>query len=139
MSGSPHGVRKADCAAVSIVANLMAAAIVTVAASANVRGVIGLTPYAALPYNIMRTAPLAGKCALVTGSVRGLGLAAAQRLAAGGCHIVLNGLEPAAETASIDEDLQRHGVRSLYCRADLRRPGEIERMVETALDAFGSI
>ena len=29
----------------------------------------------------MRTAPLAGKCALITGSVRGLGLAAAQRLA----------------------------------------------------------
>ena len=40
----------------------------------------------------MRTAPLAGKCALITGSVRGLGLAAAQRLAASGCHIVLNGL-----------------------------------------------
>ena len=61
----------------------------------------------------MRTAPLAGKCALVTGSVRGLGLAAAQRLAASGCHIVLNGLEPEADMASIGEDLQRHGVRSL--------------------------
>jgi 3-hydroxybutyrate dehydrogenase len=87
----------------------------------------------------MRTAPLAGKCALITGSVRGLGLAAARRLAACGCHIVLNGLEPAAETASIGEDLQRHGVRSLYCRADLRRPEEIARMVDEATDAYGSI
>jgi len=87
----------------------------------------------------MRTPPLAGKCALVTGSVRGLGLAAAQRLAAAGCHIVLNGLEPETETASIGEDLQRHGVRSLYCRADLRSPDDIEDMVETAVDTFGAI
>jgi len=87
----------------------------------------------------MRTAPLAGKCALITGSVRGLGLAAAQRLATDGCHIVLNGLEPADETRSIASDLQRHGVRSLYCRADLRLPDDIEAMVEDATDAFGAI
>jgi 3-hydroxybutyrate dehydrogenase len=87
----------------------------------------------------MRTAPLAGKCALITGSVRGLGLAAAQRLAASGCHIVLNGLEPASEMAPIAEDLQRHGVRSLYCRADLRQPGDIEEMIDSATDAFGAI
>src|SRR5262245_24818623 len=87
----------------------------------------------------MRTAPLAGKCALVTGSVRGLGRAAAERLAASGCHIVLNGLEPEAETATLAEDLQRHGVRSMYCRADLRRPDEIEHMVDLALEAFGTI
>jgi 3-hydroxybutyrate dehydrogenase len=87
----------------------------------------------------MRTAPLAGKCALITGSVRGLGLAAAQRLASAGCHIVLNGLEPASETAAIAEDLQRHGVRSLYCQADLRRPDDIEEMVEVSIDTFGAI
>src|SRR6185503_13833996 len=91
-----------------------------------------------IPY-IMRTAPLAGKCALITGSVRGLGLAVAQRLATDGCHIVLNGLEPADETRSIASDLQRHGVRSLYCRADLRLPDDIEAMVEDATDAFGAI
>jgi 3-hydroxybutyrate dehydrogenase len=87
----------------------------------------------------MGTAPLADKCALITGSVRGLGLAAAQRLAAAGCHIVLNGLEPATETASICAELERHGVRSRYCQADLRQPGEIDVMVETAPTLFGSI
>jgi 3-hydroxybutyrate dehydrogenase len=87
----------------------------------------------------MRTAPLAGKCALITGSVRGLGLAAAQRLAASGCHIVLNGIEPASETAPIAKDLQRHGGRSLYCRADLRQPDEIESMVNKATEMFGAI
>jgi 3-hydroxybutyrate dehydrogenase len=88
------------------------------------------------------TQALAGKCALITGSLRGLGLAAAQRLAAAGCHIVLNGLEPLTETTAtaLCDDLQRqHGVRTLYCMADLRRPQEIERMVAAATDAFGSI
>src|SRR5512134_3735410 len=87
----------------------------------------------------MRTAPLAGKCALITGSVRGLGLAAAQRLAADGCHIVLNGLEPATETASLRGELERHGVRTHYCQADLRQPDEIDEMVETATTLFGSV
>ena len=87
----------------------------------------------------MRTAPLAGKCALITGSTRGLGLAAAEHLAASGCHIVLNGLETASETASIAANLKRHGGRTLYCQADLRRPDDIEAMIETAADAFGAI
>jgi 3-hydroxybutyrate dehydrogenase len=93
----------------------------------------------AIPYNIMRTGPLTGKCALITGSVRGLGLAAAQHLAQAGCHIVLHGLEPSTDTAAIRDDVQRHGVRTLYCRADLRRPEEIEQMMLAAADAFGSI
>jgi 3-hydroxybutyrate dehydrogenase len=87
----------------------------------------------------MQTAPLAGKCALITGSVRGLGLAAAQRLAASGCHIVLNGLEPASEMASTVADLERHGGRCLYCRADLRSPADIEKMVEIALGICGVV
>jgi 3-hydroxybutyrate dehydrogenase len=84
--------------------------------------------------------PLTGKCALITGSVQGLGLAAAQRLAAAGCHIVLNGLEASTETTAIRDDLHRqHGVRTLYCQADLRRPREIVRMVADSIDTFGSI
>jgi 3-hydroxybutyrate dehydrogenase len=87
----------------------------------------------------MRTGPLAGKCALITGSLRGLGRAAAQHLAASGCHIVLHGLEPASETTAVAADLQLHGVRTLYCRADLRLTDEIEAMVANATDTFGSV
>jgi 3-hydroxybutyrate dehydrogenase len=84
-------------------------------------------------------AALAGKCALITGSTRGLGLAAAYRLAAAGCHIVLNGIESSHEMTLVRDDIHLHRVRSLYCKADLRHPGQIEKMMATAFDTFGAI
>jgi len=83
---------------------------------------------------------LEGKCALITGSVRGLGLAAAHRLAEAGCNIVLNGIDDARDVQPIGDELERiHGVRTLYCKADLRRPIEIETMVAAAANAMGTI
>ena len=83
---------------------------------------------------------LDGKCALITGAARGLGLAAAHRLAEAGCHIVFNDVDESSAIQSVrDEVEQMHGVRTLYCRADLRRPSEIETMVLFATDTFGAI
>jgi 3-hydroxybutyrate dehydrogenase len=83
---------------------------------------------------------LDGKCALITGSVRGLGLAAAHRLAEAGCHIVLNGIDDSRDVQPVRDELEQvHGVRTLYCKADLRRPIEIETMVAAAGDVMGSI
>lgn len=85
-------------------------------------------------------AGLAGKCALITGSVQGLGLAAAERFAESGCDVVLNGFASAETVSTIRDRLEsRFGVRTLYAGADLRRPGEIEEMVAAALTAFGSV
>ena len=83
---------------------------------------------------------LDGKCALITGSVRGLGLAAAHRLAGAGCNIVLNGIDDSRDVRPVGDELERvHGVRTLYCKADLRRPIEIETMVAAAGNAMGTI
>lgn len=83
---------------------------------------------------------LDGKCALITGSVRGLGLAAAHRLAESGCNIVFNGIDEARDVQPIRDEVQRvHGVRTLYCRADLRQPAEIETMMLAASDQFAPI
>jgi 3-hydroxybutyrate dehydrogenase len=63
---------------------------------------------------------LDGKCALVTGSVRGLGLAIADRLAAAGANLVLNGFDAAGDVASLRHGLeQRHGVRTHYGTSNL--------------------
>lgn len=83
---------------------------------------------------------LDGKCALITGSVGGLGLATAHRFAAAGCGIVLSGFaEPAhIEHATLDI-AQKHGVRVIYSGADLRHAAEIERMFAEAASAFGGV
>jgi 3-hydroxybutyrate dehydrogenase len=88
----------------------------------------------------MTTAPLRGKCALVTGSVQGLGLAAARAFAAAGSHVVLNGFADAGLVARVRRELESaHRVQTLYAAADLRHPGEIEAMLRTASDAFGAV
>jgi 3-hydroxybutyrate dehydrogenase len=82
---------------------------------------------------------LRGKCALITGSLQGLGLAAAQRFAAAGCHIILSGLAEPETAAAVSRDIERHGVRSLYCGADLREPAAIQQMVARGAKTFGGI
>jgi 3-hydroxybutyrate dehydrogenase len=84
--------------------------------------------------------PLAGKCALITGSTQGLGRATALALAAAGCDVVLNGIAKDADVASLRGDLESaHGVKTLYRPADLRVPDEIERMVNDAIVEFGAV
>jgi 3-hydroxybutyrate dehydrogenase len=83
---------------------------------------------------------LSGKCALITGSTQGLGLAAARRFATAGCHIVLNGFAEPEVVAAIRGELEReHGVRTLYCGADLRQPAEIEGMMAASAAAFPAV
>jgi 3-hydroxybutyrate dehydrogenase len=86
------------------------------------------------------TSVLQNKCALITGSTQGLGLAAAKRFAAAGCNVVLNGFGDAREIAAQREQMERdHAVRTLYCSADLSDPGQIAHMLSASLDAFGAV
>jgi len=86
----------------------------------------------------MRT--LEGRCALITGSTQGLGLAAAHRFAAAGCHVVLSGLASPDEAAATAAGLESaHGVRAVYGAGDLSRPADIDGIVETARRAFGTV
>jgi len=77
--------------------------------------------------------PLAGKCAIVTGSTQGLGLAIARKLAAAGCHVVLHGLADAAAGAELRGALEReHGVRTWFSDADFRSRQGIEQLYRDA-------
>lgn len=81
---------------------------------------------------------LSSRRALVTGSTQGLGLAAARRLAADGCDVMIHGLDN--QGAPTARDLERDfGVRVRSSAADLRDPEQIARMVADAIETLGGI
>jgi 3-hydroxybutyrate dehydrogenase len=80
-----------------------------------------------------------GKCALITGSVGGLGFAVAERFAVDGCNIVLSGLAGQDAISQAVSRIEAHGVQVLYSSADLRHPAQIEQMYRAASESFGNV
>jgi 3-oxoacyl-[acyl-carrier protein] reductase len=79
---------------------------------------------------------LDGKVAIVTGSGRGIGREIALRLARDGARVVVNDIDeaPALETIALVREL---GSDAVACTGDVSAPDFGERIVKTALDAFG--
>ncbi len=83
---------------------------------------------------------LKGRCALITGSTQGLGLAFAERLASEGCNIVMNGFGEPAEIESRRSKLEsEHGVRAIHHAADVADPAQIDDLIATAEKTFGGV
>lgn len=83
---------------------------------------------------------LKGRCALITGSTQGLGYAFAERLAAEGCNIVMNGFGEKGEIERRRHQLEsEHGVRVIHHGADVADPAQIADLIATAEKALGSV
>ncbi len=82
---------------------------------------------------------LHGKSALVTGSLGGIGFAAAKALATQGCNVMLNGFAPEETIHARVAELEALGVRAAYHGADLRQPAQIAELVQNTADMFGSL
>ena len=82
--------------------------------------------------------PLTGKTAIVTGSTSGIGLAIAHRLAAQGCHIMLNGFGDKGEIDALVAELPKtYGIKTAYSPADMSKPADIRQMVADCSSKLG--
>lgn len=81
--------------------------------------------------------PLADRVAIVTGASRGIGRAAARRLAAAGAAVVAAARGDHAD--AVAEEIRGAGGRSVAVSADVTDPGRIDAMVRTALDEYGRV
>lgn len=81
---------------------------------------------------------LAGRVAVVTGGGRGLGKAIALAYAAEGADLVLVG-RGQEELERAAQEVEAMGRRALAVSANVAVPADVDRMVQTALDAFGKI
>ncbi len=81
---------------------------------------------------------LSGKCALVTGGSRGLGLQIAESLGQAGARIVLVSRK-AADLEEAAAHLQAQGIDTRWVAADMSQPAEIARVTDEALQRVGDI
>jgi len=81
---------------------------------------------------------MVGKTAIVTGGSRGIGRAIALRLAKDGANVVVCARSPEPLKDVVDE-IHAQGGNASFVAADLRMPGEPQRLAEDALTQFGAI
>jgi 3-oxoacyl-[acyl-carrier protein] reductase len=81
---------------------------------------------------------LQDRVAIVTGSGRGIGAETAQALAEEGARLVITDIDEQA-AAERCAALRRDGFRAIAVTADVTRVADVERLVQSALDAFGGV
>jgi NAD(P)-dependent dehydrogenase (short-subunit alcohol dehydrogenase family) len=81
---------------------------------------------------------LSGRVALVTGGTRGLGLAIVRAFAAAGADVVVASRKESA-CSEVAAELEAAGSRALPCACHVGRWADVERLVDTAYDAFGRV
>ena len=80
---------------------------------------------------------LANKTALVTGASRGIGRAIAQKFAAAGARVAVHYRQN--RTAAEETLGMLSGQGHVLVQADVTRPDEVQRMVETAIEQLGGL
>ena len=82
---------------------------------------------------------LAGKVAIVTGAVKGIGEATARYLAQAGAQVVIDDVVPAEAAAPVLDKIGQVGLRPLYVRADVSSAEDAHLLVQSTLEHFSRV
>lgn len=82
---------------------------------------------------------LANRCALVTGSSRGIGAAIATAFAREGAQVVINFVKAEKRALQVLNEIESFGGRAIIVQADISKEEDIDRMVREANKVFGKI
>jgi 3-oxoacyl-[acyl-carrier protein] reductase len=82
--------------------------------------------------------PLHGQVAIITGAAQGIGRGIALAFAGAGAHIAIADLNQ-EESAATAREVEQRGRRALIVATDVRREGDLDRLVDSVLAEFGRI
>ncbi|HEY3167414.1 MAG TPA: SDR family oxidoreductase [Candidatus Binatia bacterium] len=83
--------------------------------------------------------PLGGKVVLVTGASRGIGAAAAKRLAQGGASVVVNYHENKEAAQKVFQEIESAGAHGMIYQADVTQKDQVEGMVKATEQKLGPV
>jgi 3-oxoacyl-[acyl-carrier protein] reductase len=82
---------------------------------------------------------LTGKVAIVTGASRGIGRAAAERLARDDVSVVVNYVKSADEARAVVDAIVTRGGKALAVQADIARVADIRRLFRETVERLGKL
>jgi 3-oxoacyl-[acyl-carrier protein] reductase len=85
-----------------------------------------------------RHRPLRGRVILITGASRGIGAAAAKRLAQRGGAVVINYHRNRDRAMAVLEEVEKEGGRGMVFQADVTQTKQVEEMRRAVREKFSS-
>lgn len=86
-----------------------------------------------------KSRPLSGKVVLITGASRGIGAAAAKRLAQGGASVVVNYLKSRDQAMEVLKEVENEGAGGMVWQADVTDRSQVDRMAQAVRENFGAV
>ena len=83
--------------------------------------------------------PLSGKVALITGASRGIGAAAAKRLAQWGASVVINYHRNRDRALEVLQEVEKEGGNGMIFQADVTQKKQVEDMARAVRERFSAV